>query len=155
MRPSPETERAEAAMAALEQAICVARAGDHQRGRELCASVLFDIQTMLARRKVLLRTAVLALLVSQGFKLLTRVAVALTGQRIRVVLKLEGGGEFIPPRFHEAVQETVFTVDPRWLVQVTADDPFLLGWCEALAGGRVSHGGPATQRHLRLSPEPV
>ncbi len=33
----------------LEEAIARARAGDPQGGRELCTSVLFDIQPMLAR----------------------------------------------------------------------------------------------------------
>src|SRR5215475_8217976 len=85
-RPTAETARAEAALMRLRQAIAVAGAGDHQHGRELCASVLFDIQPMLARHTMLLRTTVCALLMSQGFKLLTRVAVALSGRRIRIVL---------------------------------------------------------------------
>jgi hypothetical protein len=157
MRPSPETERTGTALETLRQAIASARLGDHQRGRELCASVLFDIQPLLARRKTLLRTAVLALLVSQGFRLLTRVVVALTGHRIRVVLELQTGTEIGQPRFQEETQEILFTVDPRWLAQLTGGDPFLLGWCEALAGGRACYAGsPAQQqRRMRLSPEPV
>jgi hypothetical protein len=155
MRPSPEAERTDAAIETLEQAIAAARAGDHQRGRELCASALFPIQPLLTRRKLLLRTAVLALLVSQGFKLLTRLSVALTGRRLRVVLEMKASAEIMPPRRHGDAQETVFTVDPRWLVQLTKEDPFLLGLCETLAGGRASQGRAPTRRRARLSPEPA
>lgn len=155
MRASPEAERTEAAMATLTQAIACARAGDHQRGRELCASVLFEIQPMLARRKALLRATVHALLISQGFKLLTRVVVALSGQRIRVVLKLDGGGQVMPPHCHDEAQETIYTIDPRWLARLGEEDPFLRGWCDALAGGQASYGGRTVPSRARLSPEPV
>jgi hypothetical protein len=155
MRASPEAERTDAAMATLGQAIASAQAGDHQRGRELCASVLFEIQPLLARRKALLRATVLALLVSQGFKLLTRVVVALSGQSIRVVLKLDSSGQMVPPRCHEEPQETIYTIDPRWLTRLTDEDAFLRGWCDALARGQASYGGRTVPSRARLSPEHV
>lgn len=155
MRASPEAERTEAAMATLAQAIACAREGDHQRGRELCASVLFEIQPLLARRKALLRATVLALLVSQGFKLLTRVVVALSGQRIRVVLTLDSSRQAMAPRCREEPQEIIYTVDPRWLTRLTDEDPFLRGWCDTLASGQASYGGRTMPSRARLSPEPV
>jgi hypothetical protein len=155
MRASPEAERTEAAIATLTQAIAHARAGDHQRGRELCASVLFEIQPMLARRKALLRATVLALLVSQGFRLLTRAVVALTGQSIRVVLKLDGSGQVTPPRCHDEAREIIYTIDPRWLARLTDDNAFLRGWCDALASGEARYGGRTVPSRARLSPEPA
>jgi hypothetical protein len=155
MRASPEAERTEAAIATLTQAIAYARAGDHQHGRELCASVLFAIQPMLARRKALLRATVRALLVSQGFRLLTRVVVALSGQSIRIVLKLDSSGQVTPPRCHDEAQETIYTIDPRWLVKLTDEDAFLRGWCDALARGQAKYGGRTIPSRARLSPEPV
>lgn len=150
MRTAPETVRAEVAMATLKRAIAAARAGDHQCGRELCASVLFQIQPMLARHKSLLRTAVCALLVSQGFNLLTRVTAALSGERIRVVLWLKDGAPITPPHCQHEAQETIYTIDPRWLVQLSVDDPFLQGWCDALALGQANYGGrPAANRARR------
>lgn len=153
-RPTAEAARAEAAMATLRRAIAMARAGDHQHGRELCASVLFEIQPMLARHRMLLRTAVCALLMSQGFKLLTRVAVALSGRRIRIVLMVGGAGRATPPRCQDEAGETVFTVDPRWLAQLSVEDAFLQGWCDSLATGQASYSGrqPIAYR-ARLKPE--
>ena len=106
---------------------------------------LFQIQPMLPRHKSLLRTAVCALLMSQGFKLLTRIAVALSGERIRVVLWL-GRRPASRHRSQDEVQETIFTIDPRWLAQLSVDDPFLQGWCNALASGRASYGGRPTAK---------
>ncbi len=154
-RPSAEAARAEAAMATLRRAIAAAHAGDHQQGRELCASVLFDIQPMLARHRTLLRTAVCALLMSQGFKLLARVAVALSGQRIRIVLRLDRAGRIAPPRRQDEAHETIFTIDPRWLAQLSVEDPFLQGWCDSLAGGQASYSGRPIAYRARLKPEHV
>jgi hypothetical protein len=102
-----------------------------------------------------LRATVQVLLVSQGFRLLTRVVVALTGQRIRVVLKLDGIGPMTPPQCHDEAHETIYTIDPRWLVRLTDEDAFLHGWCDALAGGQARYGGRTVPSRARLSPEPV
>ena len=152
---APETVRAELAMTTLERAIAAARAGDHQCGRELCASVLFQIQPMLARHKSLLRTAVCALLISQGFNLLTRVTVALSGERIRVVLWLKDGAPIALPHCQQEDQEAIYTIDPRWLAQLSVVDPFLQGWCDALASGQASYGGTPAANRATLSPAPV
>jgi hypothetical protein len=154
-RPTAETARADAAMATLRQAMAAARAGDHQHGRELCASVLFEIQPILSRHRDLLRTAVCALLMSQGFKLLTRIALALSGRRIRIVLWLGGADRIAPPRSQDEVQETIFTIDPRWLAQLSVEDPFLQGWCNSLATGQASYSGRPTASRARLNPEHV
>ena len=153
IRPNAEASRAEAAMATLRRAIAAARAGDHQEGRELCASVLFEIQPMLARHRTLLRTAVCALLISQGFKLLARVAVALSGRRIRFVLWLGRAGRIAPPRCQDEANETIFTIDPRWLAQLSVEDSFLQGWCDSLATGQASYSGRPIPYRARLKPE--
>ena len=153
--PVPEATRVEAAIARLRQAIAAARAGDHQRGRELCASVLFEVQPMLAQHRGLLRTAVCALLVSQGFRLLTRVAVALSGQRIRVVLWPGNTDRIARPQCQNQAQETIFTIDPRWLTQLSVEDPFIQGWCDSLARGQASYAGTPVANRARLSPEHV
>ena len=155
MRTAPETARVEAATATLERAIAVARAGDHQRGRELCASVLFAVQPMLVRHKSLLRMAVCALLMSQGFRLLTRITVALSGQRIRIVLSLKNGGPIVQPRCQDGAQETIYTIDPRWLAQLSVDDPFLQRWCDTVASRQPGNGSRVAPNRAKLSPEPV
>jgi hypothetical protein len=139
----------------LRQAIAAAHAGDHQQGRELCASVLFDIQPMLARHTTLLRMAVCALLMSQGFKLLARVAVALSGRRIRIVLSLGGANRIAPPTCQDDAQETIFTIDPRWLTQLSVEDSFLQGWCDSLIRGQASYSGRAIPNLARRTPEHV
>ncbi len=155
LRTAPETLRADVALATLERAVAAARAGDHQYGRELCASVLFQIQPMLACHKRLLRTAVCALMVSQGFNLLTRLTVALSGERIRFVLWFEGGTPITPPSCQHEAQETIYMVDPRWLAQLSVNDPFLHGWCDALTRGRASNRGRPAAKRAKLSPVPV
>lgn len=155
-RPTAEAARVEAAMTILQQAITAARAGDHQYGRELCASVLFDVQPILGRHKTLLRTAVCALLMSQGFKLLTRIVVALSGRRVRVVLWLGDAGRIAPPHCQDEAHETIVTVDPRWLAQLSVEDSFLQGWCDALATGQANYTGrPIPSRAVRLNHERV
>ena len=74
-RPGSEEAMAAAARAALDAAAALARAGDRQRARELCAAVLFEAQPMIAARADLLRATLYALLTAHGFKLLSRVAV--------------------------------------------------------------------------------
>src|SRR5690348_8094404 len=98
LRAAPETVRADVALATFEQAVAAARAGDHQYARELWASVLVHSQPILAHHKSLLRSAVCALLMSHGFNLLTRITVALSGERVRVALWFKDGAPITPPR---------------------------------------------------------
>jgi hypothetical protein len=133
--------RAERAIASLKLAATVARGGDHHGARELCAAVLFEILPLVRHNRELLRWLLHALLLAQGFRLLSHVGAALGGRRICFVLLPDAGGEVTPPRCEESEYEVVYTVDPRWLAQLAAVDPFVLALCEGLATGGARYQG--------------
>ncbi len=137
----------------LRRAMDLALAGDHQQARELCASVMFEVQPVLGRRRLLLRTLLCALLVSHGFKLASRLVATLGGWPARFVLQPCGEGSVAAPRCADG---SVHLIDPRWLAQLSPEDPFIRELCQELAGTRsvVVHAMTAAQR-APLSPTPA
>lgn len=141
--------RTEPALATLDVAVTVARAGDQQYARELCSVVLHEMQPVLARRPELLARLMHALLVSYSIRLISCLVMALTGRRMRILLLLpQAPGSAAPPNWHEETWETVLTVDPRWLGELSRDDAFLRLWCEALAAGSVLPNRAGSMRAL-------
>jgi hypothetical protein len=134
-----ELDIEESATATLSTAVGLARAGDCQRARELCASVIFEIQPLMAARRDLLRITLYALLVARGFKLLSRFVRAMSGSDIQMVL-LPGGVGTAAPQFRGEQQgRTIYAVDPGWLARLSPEDDFLQRWTDALADGCCSY----------------
>jgi hypothetical protein len=131
-RPSSDAAMADAAVAALNTAAGLARAGDRQRARELCAAIVFDMQPLIAARAELLRAVLRALLMAHGFKLLSRVAMAVVGRSIEIVVLPDRAGPIALPRLREEQGRTICTLDPRWLNWLSPDDMFLRQWCDSL-----------------------
>jgi hypothetical protein len=146
---------AAAARASLDAAAALARAGDRQRARELCAAVLFEAQPMIAARADLLRATLYALLTAHGFKLLSRVLLAMTGRAVHVALLPMCDGPIAAPLSREEPGRTVYTLDPRWLERLSLDDMLLRHWSDALITRRPGQvdltGAAPVSRHL----EPV
>jgi hypothetical protein len=147
--------RVKAATSTLMAAIAVASAGDRQGARELCAATLFEMQPLLPRNRELLRSLLHALVVSHGFKLLSRLVMALTGRRLRILLLANPEGAIGPPRCQEEMTDTICPIDPRWLVRLTADDPFLRRWCEALMAGLSIPTGAVGAETALVGPAPA
>jgi len=144
-----------AIQATLMTAVALARAGDCRGARHLCASVVLEAQPIIAARKELLAVALHALLVAQGFRLLSRLVMAMSGRSVHVVLLPEDAGQIAPPHVREEPRQTTYVLDPRWLARLAPDDIFLRHWCEALcvreAGLPVVADAEPVSRHL----EPV
>jgi hypothetical protein len=121
-----------AALATLAAAVALAKTGDFLSARRLTATVAFHAQPVIASRPALLRAMMHALLVARGFRLLSRVAIAITGNRVDVTLLPECQGAIEPPRRHDDARRIALLVDPRWLDQLSPDDPFLVAWCDSL-----------------------
>lgn len=121
-----------AALRALEQAVGLARAGDLQRARELCAAVVFDMQPLLARRPALLRAVLHAALVARGFTFVSRLVLAISGRSVRVVPATGDVGAIALPRSRAGAGGTVYEVDTRWVERVAADDTSMRQWCDAI-----------------------
>ncbi len=145
-----------AVLTALTSAAALARAGDRHRARQLCATVVLDAQPIIAARRELLPVALHALLVAHAFKLVSRVAMAVSGRSVEVILLPEEQiGPITPPRARKELGRTIYLLDPRWLARLAPNDMFLRHWCDALTAR--AHGRPvsvATEpatRHL----EPV
>jgi hypothetical protein len=137
-----------AALAALNTAVRLARAGDCHGARELCATVVLEAQPIIAARKELLRAALHALLVAHGFKLLSRVVMAVSGRRLQVIVLPEEAGPIAPPRARQEPRRTTYALDPRWLARLSPDDMFLRHWCDALTAREPG-------RPVLVEPEPV
>jgi hypothetical protein len=150
-RPASEEAAAEASLAVLVAAAAAAKGGDRQRARELCAAVVFEAQPMIVARAELQRATLHALLTSHGFKLLSRVVLAMSGRRVQVELVPDCTGPVAPPCSLEVAGRTVYRVDPRWLDRLSPGDMFMRHWCDALIDRRHGHPDAAAApvaRHL-------
>jgi hypothetical protein len=133
-----------AGLATLAASVALARSGDFLSARRLSATVVFHAQPLLGSRPALLRATMHALLVARGFRLLSRVVIAITGKRVDVTLLPECTGAIEAPRRHDEARRIALLLDPRWLDQLSADDPFLAGWCDALTArepGNIGYPG--------------
>ena len=131
-RPNSGDAMAGAVRATLTAAVALARAGDCRGARQLCASVVLDAQPMIAARKELLVVALHALLVAQGFRLLSGVVMAVSGRGVQVIVLPEQAGPIAPPHVREEPLRTTYVLDPRWLDRLSPDDVFLRHWCDVL-----------------------
>jgi hypothetical protein len=147
-RPSSDDAMAGTVHAALTTAVALARAGDCRGARQMCAAVVLDAQPIIAARKELLVVALHALLVAEGFKLLSRVVMAVSGRNVRVTLLPQDAGPIAPPLVREEPWRTTYVLDPRWLARLTPDDMFLRHWCDVLS---AREPGPP----VVAEPEPV
>jgi hypothetical protein len=151
-RPCSETETQAEYLAAFTAAAILARSGDRSRARQLCASVIFEAQPLIATQSTLLRATLHTLLVARGFQLLSRVVNAVSGVAVEVVLLPNNRRQITPPRSHQDERRIRLLMDPRWLDIVTPDDLFLSQWCKALANGTRSGSGaverPLAARHV-------
>jgi hypothetical protein len=134
-----ELDIEETARATLSTAVGLARAGDCQRARELCAAVIFEMQPLMAARRDLLCITLYALLVARGFKLLSRFVRAMSGSDIQMVLLPGVGGTAAPQCRGEQQGRTIYGVDPGWLARLSPEDGFLQRWSDALADGYLNH----------------
>jgi hypothetical protein len=139
-RPGTGDAMVGAVQAALATAAALARAGDYRGARQLCAEVVLDAQPIIAARRELLAAALHALLLAQGFRLLSGLVRAVGGRDVRVVLLPEAGGPVAPPCVRERLGGTTWVLDGRWLDRLSPDDAFLRHWCDAL-GVRGCGGG--------------
>lgn len=150
--PDKHSDIAARAIESLSVAVAVARAGDRERAREMCAAVLFSVQPILGRHKPLLRVLMHALLTAHGFKLLSRLVQAMSGRRLHVMLTADGCGGVRLPVCYEESRDVNCTIDARWLACLDEDDPYLRRWCASLAAGRSA---PANRRVPVNAKEPV
>jgi len=137
-----------AVQAALTTAVALARGGDCRSARHLCATILLEAQPIIAARKELLAVALHALLVAEGFKLLSGVVMAVSGRSVQVILLPEDAGPIAPPLVREEPWRTTYVLDSRWLSRLTPEDMFLRQWCDALTAREAG-------RAVVADPEPV
>lgn len=137
-RPGSEMAMVDAALAALDAAAALAHAGDRQHARELCAAVVFETQPVIAAHAELLRAAFYVLLMAHGFKLLSRLVLAISGRSVQVVMLPRTAGPIAPPQHREEQGCTIYLLDPRWLGRLSPDDMSLQRWCNAVVGRRDS-----------------
>ena len=131
-RPSSEAALLREAARTLAEIADVARRGDYQQARELCAAAVFGLQPLIAARPELLQATLRALLIARGFMLLSRFIMAVSGLRVSVVLLPPTAKPVASPQPREAGGQTVYEMHPRWLDRLTSDDAFLRDWCAIL-----------------------
>ena len=82
---------ADAAAKAVLQNLALIRAlaknGEFLQARELCGAALADQQPLISSRPELLRETFAALILAQGFRLLSRLAMAALGREVRVIAR--------------------------------------------------------------------
>jgi len=141
-----------AALETLSAAVDMARAGDCQRARELCAAVVFEIQPLIGASKELMCITLHALLLARGFKLLSRLVRAVSGLDVEVKLMPDHDGYGAPPRRGQTAGRTVYFLDPNWLARLSPNDAFLRAWNDELAGRRSDRQSAAEPvRHLEMA----
>lgn len=144
--PDADLASQAAALETLRTAVDLAQAGHLQRARELCAAAIFEIQPLIAASKELMRTTLHALLLARGFRLLSRLLMAVSGMDVQLTLTPDHEGYATPPRRGEAAGRTIYFLDPNWLARLSPDDAFLQSWSDALTGRR---SGPSTAEPTR------
>jgi hypothetical protein len=150
--PYTELDCQAAALETLSAAADLARAGDCQRARELCAAVVFEIQPLIAASKELMCITLHALLLARGFKLLSRLVMAVSGLEIEVKLMPDHNGCGAPLRRAETAGRTVYFLDPNWPARLSPNDAFLRSWIDDLAGWRSDrHLAAEPVRHLEMA----
>jgi hypothetical protein len=146
---------AQSAMSALRTAMDLALCGDREHARELCATVIFEVQPIIARREDLRRAVVHALLVVHAFKLLSRLFRALSGRGLHIVLRPDQHGSIASPSCYEEPRDINCTFDPRWVARLSAEDPFVDRLCGMLVAGPAGRPDPCVSRPIPLSVEQV
>jgi hypothetical protein len=122
----------------LGMAVSLARIGNNQQARELCATILFETQPLIVSRADLLRATVHALLLAGGFTLLSRLIMAMGGGEVKLVVSETQVGPVAPPQRRQDSARTVYELDARWLHRLLPDDEHLQQWCESLMAPRHS-----------------
>ena len=135
LRASSHGEVEATARSLLQAATALAVAGNYQSARQLCATVIFQAQPLMATRPDLLRATLHALLVARGFKLMSNVVRSVSGRGVDVTLLPDGMDQLEPPRCYEESQRFAVVLHPQWLASLSSDDPFLKRWCDALVTG--------------------
>ena len=148
--PDADLASQSAALETLRAAVDLAQAGNCQRARELCAAAIFEIQPLIAASKELMRATLHALLLARGFKLLSRLVMAVSGLDVQVTLVPDHEGYVAPPRRGEKAGRTIYFLDPKWLARLSPNDVFLQSWADVLAG-RGPHSAAEPARQLELA----
>jgi len=151
-RPGSADALADNAYAALDAAAALARNGNHQQAREICAAVIFEAQPIIATRADLLRATLYSLVLARAFGLLSRLVMATRGRSVKLALLPPGTGPITSPHRREEPGRTVYLLDTRWLDRLSPDDMLLQHLCDAHHARRHSQADrPAAapiSRHL-------
>jgi hypothetical protein len=151
-RPSSAEALADTAHAALDAAVALARTGNRQQAREICAAVIFEAQPMIAAHADLLRATVYVLLLAHAFGLLARLVGATSGRNVTVTLLPQCNGPIAPPHRRDELGRTNYMLDSRWLDRLSPDDMLLRHLCDALIARRYGQPGrpdaTSASRHL-------
>jgi hypothetical protein len=110
----------------------LARNGEYQQAREGCAAVVFGLQPLIAARPDLLQATLRVLLLARGFRLLSRLVMAVSGRHVTVLLLPPTAGPVASPQPRETGGQTVYELDPRSLDRLASDDAVLRDWCAML-----------------------
>ncbi len=135
------------ARSVLDAASALALAGNYQAARQLCATVIFQAQPLMATRPDLLRATLYTLLLGRGFKLMSNVVRSVSGRGVDVTLLPDGMDRIEPPRCYDEGRRVALVLHPQWLNSLSPDDLFLQRWCEALVAGERTERSP-TSLHL-------
>jgi hypothetical protein len=152
-RPGSEITTIRYTLRRLGMAGSLARIGNHQQARELCATVIFETQPLIVARADLLRATMHALLLASGFTLLSRLITAMGGRNVQIMVQKNQTGSIAPPQCREEAGRTVYELDARWLHRLAQDDQYLLDWCDRLMAPRqaVPQATTATEHHLAFA----
>jgi hypothetical protein len=126
------------ALRRLGMAVSLARVGNNQQARELCATIIFEMQPIIVARPDLLQATIHALLSAGGFTLLSRLITAMGRREVKVAVSEIATGPIAPPQCRQDAGRTVYELDPRWLHRLLPDDRYLQQWCEGLMAPRRS-----------------
>jgi hypothetical protein len=150
-----EDDIEEGVRATLSDAVRLARAGDCQQARELCAIVIFQVQPLMTARKDLIRITLHALFVARGFNLLSRFVMAMSGADVQIKLLPLHGRTAASSHCCEQRGRRIYAVDPGWLARLSPDDALLRRWGDALAEGCLSSPNDIFADEPQRYPQPA
>jgi hypothetical protein len=155
LRAGSHNEVEATALSVLDAATALALAGNYQAARQLCATVIFQAQPLMATRPSLLRATLYTLLVGRGFKLMSNVVRSVSGRGVDVTLLPDGMDRIEPPRCYEEARRFALVLHPQWLSSLSPNDLFLQRWCEVLVSGEQFDPALGMQAAASLHLEPI
>ena len=153
-RPSSADEMEKVVRHALNSAISCAATGNLRHARELCAAVVLENQPLIAARRDLLHRTFEALIITRGFRLLSRLVMAISGGDVQVTVLPDGGPAVVSPSRSEGNGRITYALDASSWDRLSSDGERVRRWSAELVASTLAPIDTQHQEVASTAPAP-